>query len=313
MPSHLRKPLRKPLRRPVGDLPQWRVAFLEYLHGECHLAGNTIAAYGRDLTRFAEWLQARRVVELKIADLSDYAAWLHTRNLAPASIARHLVSLKVFYRYLQLEGVLRDNLAELLGSQRLWERIPEILSPKQVDQFLRAPQGHDEMGLRDRALLEVLYATGCRASEAAGLKMADVHLTERYGRCQGKGSKQRIVPLSDSAVASIETYLRGLRPRLAAHPGAATEWLFLSRRGRPLRREAIWELVKKYARRVGAPPSISPHTLRHSFATHLLAGGADLRQVQEILGHASITTTQIYTHVDPSRLKQIHQRFHPRA
>jgi integrase/recombinase XerD len=219
----------------------------------------------------------------------------------------------MFFRYLQLEGVLRDNLAELLGSQRLWQRVPEVLSPKMTAKFLRAPQPFDPFWRRDRAVLELLYATGCRASEVSQLTVRDMHLDERFCLCQGKGNKQRIAPLGQPAADAVCEYLDHERPQLAATAPHPPEWLFLSRRGRRLRRETIWELVKRYAARVGAPASISPHTLRHSFATHLLAGGADLRRVQEMLGHASIATTQIYTHVDSSRLKKVHAQFHPRA
>ncbi len=251
---------------------------------------------------------------MTVRDLADYAAWLHARKLAPASIARHLVSLKVFFRYLQLEGVLRDNLAELLGSQKLWQRVPQVLSAEAVEQLLESPLPGDPLWRRDRALLELLYATGCRASEVSFLTMSDIHLSEGYCLCRGKGDRQRIVPINRRAIEAIQAYFDDERPKLAE--AAATpnpRWVLLSRRGMRLRRERIWELMKRYAARIGAPSSIGPHTMRHSFATHLVAGGADLRQVQEMLGHASITTTQIYTHVDPARLKKVHQKFHPRG
>jgi integrase/recombinase XerD len=219
----------------------------------------------------------------------------------------------MFFRYLQLEGVLKDNLAELLGSQKLWQRVPKVLSPEMVDQFLQSPQKYDPFWRRDRALLELLYATGCRASEISNLALRDVHLDEGYCLCHGKGDKQRLAPLGRVAADAVRAYLDRERPRLAAVAPQPPPWLLLSRRGKRLRREAIWELVKRYAARAGVPSSISPHTLRHSFATHLLAGGADLRQVQEMLGHASIATTQVYTHIEQSRLKKIHRRFHPRA
>ncbi len=311
---------RKLLRRPnrptaASDADRWLTNFLDYLQNECHLAENTVLAYKRDLKRFDEWLNLnkRRIVALRIQELTDYAEWLQGQELAPASIARHLVSLKLFFRYLQLEGILRQNVADLLGSQKLWQRVPDVLSPETVSRFLVAPKARDTFFWRDRALLELLYATGCRASELSHLKVRDVHLDERYCLCQGKGDKQRLVPLNDSAISAIQDYLDKQRSQLAAMASNPPEWLLLSRRGRRLRREAIWALVKKYALRAGAPPTIYPHTLRHSFATHLLAGGADLRQVQELLGHANITTTQIYTHVDCSRLKSVHSKFHPRA
>ncbi|MCO6453897.1 MAG: site-specific tyrosine recombinase XerD [Pirellulaceae bacterium] len=300
-------------RPEATEVPRRREAFLHYLRTECHLAENSVAAYGRDLARFTRWVDRRPLRGLTVAELSDYVAWLKTENLSPTSIARHIVALRMFFRYLQLEGVLEENLAELLGSQKLWQRVPHVLSPRAVEQFLTAPARYDSYWRRDRALLELLYATGCRASELSHLKFRDLHLKEKYCLCEGKGSKQRITPLGDAAVAAIESYLEHERPRLAASALEPPAWLLLTRTGRRLRREAIWELVKKYAVRAGIPANISPHTLRHSFATHLLAGGADLRQVQEMLGHASIATTQIYTHVDQSRLKRVHQQFHPRA
>jgi integrase/recombinase XerD len=288
-------------------------AFVAYVAGECHLADNTVDAYRRDLRRFFGWLDGRSVPKLSIRDLGDYMAYLHDKQLAPATVARHIVSLKVFFRYLQLEGVLKDNLAELLGSQKLWHRVPEVLSPQQIDALFKAPVEGDKYWRRDRAMLELLYATGCRASELSGLRLCDVHLDEGFCICRGKGDKQRMVPLGVKAADAVKAFQEHERPELAAMAASAVDWVLLSYRGRRLRRERIWELMKKYARRVGASPRISPHTLRHSFATHLLAGGADLRQVQEMLGHASIATTQIYTHVDHTRLKAVHEKFHPRA
>jgi integrase/recombinase XerD len=310
----------------------WVKAFAAWLRSECHLAENTVVAYRRDLRRFFAWLGGRTVQKLAVRDLSDYAAWLRDQKLAPNSAARHVVALRVFFRYLQLEGVLHDNAAELIGNPRLWERVPNVLLPATIDALLSSPKEGDPLWRRDRALLELLYATGCRASEAATLRLADLHLDQAHCRCHGKGDKQRVVPLGRRAIAALRDYLEHERPALASNaagsvphlrsprsksgtdplPGAA-DWLLISRGGKRLRRERIWELVKRYAARVGISPDVSPHTLRHSFATHLVAGGADLRQVQELLGHASIATTQVYTHVDPSRLKAVHQRFHPRG
>ena len=296
-----------------GQTQQLVAACLNYLRTECHLAVNTIAAYQRDLTRFTHWLAGRPPAKLLVRDLSDYTGWLKTQKLAPVSIARNLVAVKLFFRYLQLEGVVRDNPVELLGTQKTWQRVPEVLSASMVERLLTAPQPFDAYHRRDRALLELLYATGCRASEVSHLKLADLHLDERYCLAHGKGSKDRLTPLGGAAIAAIREYLAHERPQLV-RPGAADPpWLLLSRGGKRLRREAIWELVKRYVRRIGANPDVSPHTLRHSFATHLLAGGADLRQVQELLGHASIATTQIYTHVDQTRLKRVHRQYHPRA
>jgi integrase/recombinase XerD len=292
---------------------RWLEAFVDYARGECHLAENTVAAYRRDLTRFLKWLGGRPLPKLKIQELADYATWLHDEGLAPASIARHIVSLKIFCRYLQLEGLLEESLAELLGSTKLWQRVPRVLSPGQVDRLLESPHLHDPMWRRDRALLELLYATGCRASELSNLRLRDVHLDEAYCKCRGKGDKERIVPLGRRAIVAVQNFLEHERPALVLERDPPPEWLLVSRRGHRLRRERIWELFKRYAARVNAGADMSPHTMRHSFATHLLGGGADLRQVQEMLGHASIATTQIYTHVDPTRLKAVHKQFHPRG
>lgn len=295
---------------------RWQESFIEYLRSECHLSANTVSAYGRDMVHFQTWLQTiggPAEESLSVTELSDWVAWLSGRGLAPASIARAIVAIKMYFRYLQLEGVLKDNKIELLGSQKLWQRIPEVLSPREIDRFLKAPRPIELYCLRDRALLEMLYATGCRVSEVAKLRLQDLNLDERFCKCEGKGSKQRIVQLGEAAVDAVSSWLKQQRPSMAAKRPDGGDWLFLTRSGRPMRREAIWELVKKYAHIAGISRNISPHTMRHSFATHLLAGGADLRQVQELLGHASIATTQIYTHVDQTRLKKVHRQFHPRA
>ncbi len=311
--NRIRKKL-KPRRESVDrEASRWQEDFSDYLRSECHLAANTVEAYSRDLARFYGWLGSRRIPQLQVSELAGYPAWLLEISLAPKSVTRHIASLKVFFRYLQLEGALTDNQAELLGTPKLWQRVPQVLSEKQVERLLAAPRRADPFCLRDRAILELLYATGCRVSELCTLRTRDMHLKERYCICHGKGDKQRIVPLGSRAVESIGKYLESERPQLSARSGSATEHLILSPRGRVMRRERVWELLKKYAARVGMPSEISPHSLRHSFATHLLAGGADLRQVQEMLGHASIATTQIYTHVDHTRLKKVHETFHPRA
>jgi len=290
----------------------WLESFVEYLAGECHLAENTVLAYHRDMKHFWEWRGSRMVSHLTISDLADYVDWLHKRNLAPASLARHIVSLRLFYRYLQLEGILQSNPAELLGSQRLWERIPSVLSPKQVDRLLNGPVPSDPFWRRDRALLEFLYATGCRASELTLMTIHDVHIDEKYCLCMGKGGKQRIVHLGNRAIDAYQGWVDEERVKLIRKYGESN-YVFLSYRGKLCRRERIWELVKKYAQRAGITSEISPHTLRHSFATHMLSAGADLRQVQEMLGHSSITTTQIYTHIDMTGLKHVHEKYHPRG
>jgi len=305
------------LRRPIPQRKGERIeilidAWITYLKTECHLSRNTVQAYSRDVAKFQEWLDHRNLRELNINDLTGYVEWLHGRPMQPTSVARHVISLKVFFRYLQLEGILKDNLAELLGCQKLWQKIPAVIPPYQIDDLLTAPWSEDPYWRRDRAILEVLYASGCRASEVTGLELADLRLDEGYCQCTGKGNKQRIVPLGEKAVSACRIYLDTERPKLEQRGFDPTHF-FLTRTGRPMRRQALWEIMKKYAVRVGIDPDVSPHTMRHSFATHVLAGGADLRQVQELLGHASIATTQIYTHVDSTRLKKVHAQFHPRA
>ncbi len=278
------------------------------------MADNSVVSYGRDLDRFTGWVVGGGMTEYykpTLGELSRYLEFLHQEQLAPASIARHLVSLKMFYRFLKLEERADPASVELLSSPSLWERIPQILSPSAVEQLLSAPQAGDRFFLRDRAMLETLYATGCRASEVVGLKMTDLYLDSAFCKCFGKGSKQRIVPLGRVAVDALRAYLGEGRPNVQRDPQAV--WVFISRGGRQLTREMFWAIVKKYVKRAGLPSKVSPHTLRHSFATHLLGGGADLRTVQELLGHSSIGTTQIYTHVDRDRLKLIHKKFHPRA
>ena len=310
------RPSLKNARRPQGRLEkigELRGAFADYLTNERQMSANTIEAYLRDTAKFETWLPPRRLTELTTAALVDFVSGLRDEGLAAVSIARHVVALRMFFRYLQLEGYIRENIVELLSSPRLWQRVPEVLSPEDVDGLLAAPDATDAFPRRDRALLETLYATGCRASEVASLQVADLQLEQGFCRCTGKGGKQRLAPMGKRAGVAIEVYIRAERRDLAAKSPESPPWLFLSRRGRRLRREAIWELVKKYASKAGVAVSISPHTLRHSFGTHLLAGGADLRQVQEMLGHASIATTQIYTHVDRSRLQSVHRKFHPRA
>ncbi len=297
----------KPIQR------TWLEAFTGYLRSECHLAENTVIAYGRDLRRFFTWLENRQLPNLTVRELSDYMSWLRDLDLAATSVARHVISLRMFFRYLQLEGIVRDNPVELLGSPKLWERVPHVLSSPAVAKLIEAPAPPDLWWRRDRAMLELLYGTGCRASELADMRLVDLHLDDGYCRCRGKGDKERLVPLGRQAAARVREYLEDERSKLCARSASAPSWVLLSARGQRLRRERIWELVKRYALRVGAPADVSPHWLRHSFATHVLAGGADLRQVQEMLGHASIATTQIYTHVDAERLKAVHKQFHPRG
>jgi integrase/recombinase XerD len=298
----------------LNELVEEIDAFRSYLRAERGMADNTVISYGHDLDRFAAWFANGRMRDFRkpnLGELADYLAFLRDEKLAPSSIARHLVSLKMLYRFLKLEERADPSAVELLASPALWERIPTVLSPENVEKLMHSPFPADRFYLRDRALLETLYATGCRASEVVSLKVGDLYLDAKFCKAFGKGSKQRIVPLGSKAVNALRNYLGEGRPAVtAAAPG---EFVFLSRAGQKLDRETLWMIVKKYVKRAGLPKKTSPHTLRHSFATHLLSGGADLRAVQEMLGHSSIGTTQIYTHVDRNRLKEMHRKFHPRG
>jgi len=312
-----------PRKRPVDpahrqsnydDLSIHLQPFLHYQEAECGMARNTLLAYRSDLQQFLEWFRIDGPPGLAQVDLKTFTAYLqhlHERNLAPTTVARHLVAIKMFFRYLVLEGVIRESIADLLSSPKLWQHLPHVLSPEMVNRLLAAPTGEDRYMYRDRALLALMYATGCRASEMSNLKLRDVHLDEHYCRCIGKGDKERLVSLNPIACQAVLKYLEYERPTLCRTSDA--ECLLLSRNGRSLSRIMIWNLVKKYSRRIGASGKVSPHTLRHSFATHMLAGGAEIRALQELLGHASISTTQIYTHVEHSRLKAVHRRCHPRG
>lgn len=281
------------------------------------MAANTSRAYQTDLNQFFEWYAKHGPPKIQHVDLgllTDYLSHLRDRGLAPTTIARHLVSIKMFFRYLVLEGVLVESAVELLNSPKLWRYLPQVLSPEKVNELLAAPGSIDDRyPLRDRAVLSLLYATGCRASEVSGLLLSGVHLEENYCRCLGKGNKERIVSLNPMAAQAVRSYLKHERSGLLGKINADCDWLFVARGGKKLSRMMIWRLVKKYAVRIGAGSHVSPHTLRHSFATHMLAGGAEIRALQEILGHASIATTQIYTQVEHSRLKAVHQKCHPRG
>lgn len=286
--------------------------FLDYLFIECGLAGETVTAYQRDLKEFWEQLVDRDVEpsEITIEDVQQHLIRLQQRGLMLSSISRHFAVVKVFLRYLFTERVLRRDVSSLMESPRRWRNIPGVLRYDQVCALLSAPAPTDEFFLRDRALLELLYATGMRVSEVAGLSLDQINLTLGYVRCLGKGRKERIIPVGRPAIDAVVQYLDMLRPRLLGDRFASA--LFLSRTGRPLDRTNIWRIVHKYIVVAGILDSASPHTLRHSFATHLLAGGADLRIVQELLGHADVSTTQIYTHVDELELQHVHRKYHPR-
>lgn len=288
--------------------------FIDYLALEQRLSLNTQAAYRADLVKFIRFLERGRVTTLNSVTrvhILDFLMKAKERGLSLNSISRLFVAIKVFFRYLHQEGLLSRNVTEVMDSPKLWKVLPTTLSFKEVERLLEAPQGDKPQALRDRALLEIAYATGLRVSELCGLTLPDVHFDAGYLRCTGKGQKERVVPFSQKSGAVLSQYLERARPSLSS--ATPNRFVFLTRAGRAFSRKSVWKLIKQYARDAGIAKPISPHTLRHSFASHLLHNGAPLRVIQEMLGHADIATTQIYTQVDPSRLKAIHDKFHPRA
>lgn len=288
--------------------------FIGCLALEKGLADNTIAAYVADLRDAAAfWQRAGKDIPqaLQRHDVMDYLESLQQRGLATASIARRLVAIKVFFRYLVEEGVLDRDVTHVMEGPRLWRLLPGLLSVAETERLLRVFRGRDPLAQRNRAMLEILYASGLRVSELVDLRLSSLHLPEGMLRVLGKGDKERVVPIGKPARRALERYLTEARTQLDK-TGSGVH-VFLSVRGRALTRSRVWTIVKQAARESGIARNTYPHMLRHSFASHLLAGGADLRVIQEMLGHATITTTQIYTHVDKQRLSETHRRFHPRA
>jgi integrase/recombinase XerD len=285
---------------------------LDHLFIECGLAARTITEYQRDLTAlwndFEEW--DVEPGDISMDDVRQHIVRLGQQGYSVATIARRLASIKVFLRFLHGEGILRRDIASLIESVKRWRNIPRTARQDQVEALIHAPRPGTEWYLRDRALLELLYATGMRVSEAADLRVDQINLNLGYVRCVGKGRKERIIPVGRPAIRAVTQYIEDARALLLRE--RHSDYLFLSRTGRRLDRTNIWRLVRKYALAAGITTPLSPHTLRHCFATHMLSGGADLRIIQELLGHADVGTTQIYTHVDDQRLREIHRKFHPR-
>ncbi|MCA9041690.1 MAG: site-specific tyrosine recombinase XerD [Planctomycetaceae bacterium] len=315
MPPRKRPPAGSKFQKQVQqDLGRYYDPFLYYLEAECGMAQNTITAYKTDVARFLDWYKVEgpsQINEIELNLFSRYIEHLNNEGLNPTSIARHLISIKMFFRYLVLEGVILESKAELINAPKLAQKLPTVLSPDRVDELLEAPDHTDRYPLRDKAILATLYATGCRVSELTGLKLRDLYLEEAYCRCLGKGNKERIVNLNPRAITAIKKYLKFERPPMTRRNDSG--FLFVTRAGNRMTRDVVFTMIKRCARRIGATGNISPHTLRHSFATHMLARGAEIRALQELLGHANIRTTQIYTHVDHTRLKNVHAEHHPRG
>jgi integrase/recombinase XerD len=289
--------------------------FSDYLRIEKRNSPNTVSAYRHDLVRFSAELAGRKVESVTTADIRDFLIFLKEKGLSAASVARSLSSIKSFFKYLCEDKQFQNNPAEILETPKRWRKLPDVLSSEDVDNLLKSPNLDSALGLRDKAMLEVLYASGLRVSELINLKINQLDMEVGYLRTFGKGSKERIVPIGAVAKRAVENYILNSRTVLASNrkDGRKAKELFVTRRGRGMTRQGFWKLLKGYVIQANVRSSVSPHTLRHAFATHLLERGADLRSVQQMLGHSDISTTQIYTHILGKRMLEIHQKFHPRS
>ena len=299
--------------KPAASSPEDALRlFLEYLAVEKGLARNTILSYARDIRKFLGFVKAGKLAWNRVPE-ETVVRFIHKESragLSARSLARLISALRSFYKFLLLSGFVKMDPSSQLTTPSTWRSLPKFLTVKEVEELLRAPDDKKPRGVRDRAMLEVLYGSGLRVSELASLRLAEVNLEDGFLVCRGKGGKERIVPLGRSACGAVGRYLAEVRPLVVL--GERDE-LFLSRRGKPFTRQGLWKLIRQHAREAGLAAKISPHILRHSFATHLLERGADLRSVQLMLGHSQITTTQIYTHVSRERLRRAYDQFHPRA
>jgi integrase/recombinase XerD len=286
--------------------------FIQYLSIERGLSRNTVIAYKRDITQFSFFLKKKKISFNKIDTilLLNYMSYLKQRLLSSSSILRKMASLKAFFRFLMQEDMIIANPIKTIQSPKKEMRLPSFLTYEEVDSLLSVPDIQSLLGLRDKAILETLYATGMRVSEVIGLNLSDVNLGAGFVRIFGKGEKERVVPIGKIASSFLEKYVNEIRPKLVNYE---TNSLFLNWRGGSLSRQSVWKMIKRYAILAGIRKKLSPHTLRHSFATHLLSRDVDLRALQKMLGHSDISTTQIYTHLDDKRLKTMHLKFHPRA
>jgi integrase/recombinase XerD len=289
--------------------------FLNYLSVERGLARNTLSAYARDLEAYVRHLDERQGVKSPDAvtreKITAYMYHQKKTGLSATSICRSLAAIRMFHRFLVRENFAKEDPTDLVETPKTWKRIPDVLSQKEVDAMIEATAGRDWQSVRDRAIMELFYASGIRVSELADLRTDGVNREMGFLRCIGKGSKERIIPVGKKACEAVARYIEGSRRKILK--GRTAETLFVSRLGKRISRQSVWKVIKFYARKAGIKKTIKPHTMRHTFATHLLEHGADLRSVQEMLGHADISTTQIYTHVDKERLRTIHKQFHPRG
>jgi integrase/recombinase XerD len=289
--------------------------FLNYLSVERGLAKNTLMAYERDLNMYCAYLEKSASVKspdgIKHQHIGAFMLAQKKEKLAATSICRSLAAIRMFHRFLVRESLAKEDPTGLVDTPKLWQRIPDVLTQAEVIAMINAASGKDAQSVRDQAMLELFYASGLRVSELVALRLEDVNLETGIVLCMGKGSKERLIPVGGKALEAIDKYLGKARIKLLK--GRAEGAIFISRLGKKMSRQSAWKIIKFYARKAGVKKNIKPHTMRHTFATHLLEHGADLRSVQEMLGHSDISTTQIYTHVDKERLRRVHKEFHPRG
>jgi integrase/recombinase XerD len=301
--------------RPLAAKPVWPelTRFLDYIRVEKGLASNSIESYRRDLVGFQVHAgrEGKSPAGIERADIRRFFAGLYRRGLSPRSVARHLVSLRGFFRFLLEEGSIESDPTQELDAPQIGQSLPKYLTASEVESLLQQPDPATPAGLRDKAMLELLYATGMRVSELVSVCLEDFEANLGIVRCKGKGNKERLIPVGKSALGAVAAYVRGSRGHFLKGP--ASPFLFLNNRGKPLSRVGFWLILSRYGRAAGIRTPLTPHLVRHSFATHLLERGADLRSIQLMLGHSDISTTQVYTHVVKERLKQVYQTFHPRA
>lgn len=290
--------------------------YIIYLKIERGLSANTVTSYKRDIEKYLTFLTEKKITQLDEVsrfEILDFLQTLRQSRAADNSIIRMVSSLRKFHQYLKRESIVSDDPMQLIDTPKKASTLPKAISPQAVEQLLEAPDTTTPLGVRDRTILELMYATGLRISELVNLKLSDMHLTMGFIQTMGKGEKERIIPLGEFANQWLEYYLDGARVYLQDQSPETSEYVFLNSRGKGLSRQGVWKKVKQLALEAGIDQNVTPHTLRHSFATHLLENGADLRMVQELLGHADISTTQIYTHITKTRLKQVYSDYHPRA
>lgn len=296
----------------AGTMQFWLKEFADYLRVEKRHSPNTVSSYGRDVLRFLDAMKGKKVQDISQVDVREYLIFLKNEGISARSSARALCSIKAFFRFMDTGGFVTSNPAEILEAPKMWKRLPSVLSINEVESILNGPNTSTPRGLRDKVMLEVLYATGLRVSELVQLQTSNVNLEVGYLRTFGKGNKERIIPLGDQARQVLAEYLETGRDKFLKK-GEPTRDLFLSNRGRGMSRQMFWQILKKYATLANVRGAVSPHSVRHAFATHLLEKGADLRSVQQMLGHSDISTTQIYTHVLRKRMQMVFDQFHPRA